>query len=303
LLDDPACLLFTRGTFTVPALAPPVRLNLRRAAQPEIVWEVPVNKLWLSLVLLVNVAIGSPVAFASDNLFVGTWKLNPARSHYAGWTYTMSAKPDGTIHVVDGSIVYDFKLDGKDYPTIADRTTAWTKTGDNTYSSEQKAGGKVLSQSERVLSADGKTMTVTITGTHPDGSSFRVVNTMQKIAGGAGLDGTWKDTKTVGHNQDTMVVSSTTPGAMRVEYAANKIVAEGKLDGSPIKVTGPLLPPGATGTWKMPDARTLDYTKSIQDKITSQGVEKISADGKTLTDTYWDPAAPTEKTIVVWERK
>ena len=207
----------------------------------------------------------------------------------------MNEKPDGTIHVVDGSVVYDFKLDGKDYPTIADRTTAWTKKGDNTYSSTQKAGGKVLSQSERVLSADGKTMTVTITGTHQDGSSFRVVNTLQKIAGGTGLDGTWKDTRTVVHNQDTMVVSSAMPGSMRVEYGASKTVAEGKLDGSPIKVMGPIVPPGATGTWKMPDAHTLDYTHAIQDKITSQGSEKISADGKTLTDTRLGSCCPHRK--------
>jgi polyisoprenoid-binding protein YceI len=260
------------------------------------------NKLWLTLVLLAAAVIASPGALASDNPFVGTWKLNPARSHYAGWTYTMKQKPDGTIHLVDGSVAYDFKLDGKDYPTIADRTTSWTKTGDSTYSTTLKAGGKVLSHSERVLSADGKTMTVTITGTHQDGSSFRVVETFQKTAGGAGLDGTWKDTRTVVHNQDTMVVSSTMPGTMRVEYGASKTVAEGKLDGSPIKVTGPIAPPGATGTWKMPDAHTLDYTHAIQDKITSQGSEKISADGKTLTDTNWDPAAPTEKTVAVWEK-
>jgi hypothetical protein len=259
------------------------------------------KKLWLTLVLLAA-AIASPMAFASDNLFLGTWKLNPAKSHYAGWTYTMNQKPDGTIHVIDASVVYDFKIDGKDYPTIADRTTAWTKTGDNTYSTTQKVGGKVLSHSQRVLSPDGTTMTVTTTGTHPDGSTYKVVNTLQKIAGGAGLDGTWKDTRTVVHNQDTMVVSSPMPGTMRVEYSANKTVAEGKLDGSPLTVTGPIVPPGATGTWKMPDAHTLDYTHAIQDKITSQGSEKISADGKTLTDTNWDPAAPTEKIVVVWEK-
>jgi hypothetical protein len=214
----------------------------------------------------------------------------------------MNQKPDGTIHVIDGSVVYDFKVDGKDYPTIGDRTTAWAKTGDNTYSSTQKAGGKVLSQSERVLSSDGKTMTVTTTGTHPDGSSFKVVSTFQKIAGGAGLDGTWKDTKAVVHNEETMVISSRMPGTMRVEYSATKSVAEGKLDGSPLTVTGPIIPPGATGTWKMSDSHTLDYTHAIQDKITSQGSEKIAADGKTLTDTYWDPAAPTEKIVVVWEK-
>ena len=35
----------------------------------------------------------------------------------------------------------------------------------------------------------------------------------------------------------------------------------------------------------MSDSHTLDYTHAIQDKITSQGSEKIAADGKTLTDT------------------
>ena len=33
------------------------------------------------------------------------------------------------------------------------------------------------------------------------------------------------------------------PGTMRVEYSATKSVAEGKLDGSPLTVTGPITPP------------------------------------------------------------
>jgi hypothetical protein len=260
------------------------------------------KKLGLTLVLFAATAV-LPAAFADDNAFIGTWKLDAAKSHYAGFTYTMSQKPDGTIHVADGSIVYDFKVDGKDYPTFADRTTSWTKTGDNSYTSTVKAGGKVLSQSERVLSSDGKTMTVTVTGTHADGSSFKSTETLKKISGGSGLDGTWKDTRFVAHNQDTMVVSSPAPGTLHIEYSANKAVVEGKLDGSPLTVTGPTVPPGATGTWKMPKPKMLEYTRAVQDKTIDQGVYKISGDGKTLTDTNWDPAAPKEKAEVVWEKQ
>src|SRR5271168_948167 len=88
---------------------------------------------------------GALPALAADNPWVGTWKLDPAKSHFTGDTFTYSKATNGRIHFSDGSTeTYDFGLDGKEYPTPLGRTTIWTAAGDNAWDSVTKFNGAVL---------------------------------------------------------------------------------------------------------------------------------------------------------------
>jgi len=67
------------------------------------------------------------------------------------------------------------KFDGKDYPVTGDSTSdarAVTKVDDHTLTFSVKKGGKVLFTGSIVLSADGKTRTVTIEGTDSAGKKI-----------------------------------------------------------------------------------------------------------------------------------
>jgi hypothetical protein len=67
------------------------------------------------------------------------------------------------------------KFDGKDYPVTGDSsadTRSYKKVNDHTLEFTNKKGDKVTITGRGVVSADGKTRTVTISGTDSKGKKF-----------------------------------------------------------------------------------------------------------------------------------
>lgn len=137
----------------------------------------------LSLALL-----GSGAAQAADN-WVGTWKLNLAKSKYSPGPAPKSnvAKTeawDGGIKVVSDGVGADdkpthtefaAKFDGKDYAykgSTAYDTIVVKRIDDNTYEASLKGKGKATMTSRNVVSKDGKTRTQTQTGTDAQGKAI-----------------------------------------------------------------------------------------------------------------------------------
>src|SRR5271170_5098280 len=121
---------------------------------------------------LVLLAASAGIALAADSPFAGTWKLNVEKSKFTGDTFTYAATATGFHYSNGATLEYDFAVDGKDYPTIPDRTVSWTKAGDNAWDTVAKDGkGTVLSKAHRVLSADGKKLTITYTSYRPGGGT------------------------------------------------------------------------------------------------------------------------------------
>jgi hypothetical protein len=128
----------------------------------------------------VAVALG----FASPNM--GTWKLNEAKSKFPpkapkNTTVVYEAAGDNvkvTVDGVDGEgkpthNEWTGKFDGKDYPLTGDRTSntrSYTKIDDRTTELTNKKDGKVTTTGRIVISADGKSRTVTVSGTDPSGN-------------------------------------------------------------------------------------------------------------------------------------
>ena len=139
--------------------------------------------LTISLVF-VSVAMG----FQNDPQ-MGTWKLNEAKSKFAGkarnHTVTYETAGDQTKVTVDGvdengGAVHNEwtgKFDGKDYPVTGDATSdarSYRRINKNTLALTGKKGGKVTLTGRIVVSRDGKTRTVTTTATNAQGK--RVTN-------------------------------------------------------------------------------------------------------------------------------
>jgi hypothetical protein len=141
-----------------------------------------------SIVLAIAVClIGLSSSFA-QNPHLGTWKLNEAKSKVpAGMmknttvTYTeqgdsMKVTTEGTSG--DGSALqteWTGKFDGKDYPLTGDPsadTRSYTKVDDHTLTLENKKGGKVTTSGRVVVSADGKTRTLTLSGKNAAGQKL-----------------------------------------------------------------------------------------------------------------------------------
>ena len=125
------------------------------------------------------------VSLAADG-FMGTWKLNEAKSKISGSgpknnTVVYEAAGDSikvTIDAIgaDGKPTHSEwtgKYDGKDYPVTGDPTSdarSVKRIDDHTLHAVAKKDGKVILTAHIVLSADGKTRTVTTTSTDSKGA-------------------------------------------------------------------------------------------------------------------------------------
>lgn len=143
------------------------------------------------------VVLSSSVALAADN-WIGTWKMDAAKSKYSpgpamkSYTLKFEATPAGTKLTGDGVAadgkaihsVYVSKFDGKDVPWEGNPdadVAAPKKIDNNTYENAWKKGGKTVMNAKVVVAADGKSLTVTQTGTNAKGEtvSNSVVYTKQ----------------------------------------------------------------------------------------------------------------------------
>lgn len=240
---------------------------------------------------------------AADSPWTGTWKLDPARSHFTGQTFTYSKGPGELLHYEDGSTAsFDFGIDGKDYKAYSNRTISWTATGTNTWDTVLKAEGKVRSTGHFELSADGKTLNTVLTGTRPDGSAFREEDTFARVTGTDGLIGTWRAAKVVGPSvPQTFVLSTPASGVLHVDVPDMKASVEGRTDGSDHPLMGG--PPGITVSTKTLSSTKLRYVFKMNGKTDNMGEWNMAADGGSFTDMNWIPGRENEKTTAVYVKQ
>ena len=168
-------------------LGRPLRSTPERVAtksKPQTLKGDNVKKI-LSLIVLAAVFFASP-AFAADPV-VGTWKLNVAKSKFsAGAELTAGTR---VYTEANGLYTLDQKLTGADGKEMSNRvqyregkdekqatagaadTTFAKKIDANTWDFDLKKDGKVVGHVHRVVSADGKTLTVHNTGVQLSGAT------------------------------------------------------------------------------------------------------------------------------------
>ncbi|NDQ57584.1 MAG: hypothetical protein GZ088_10980 [Acidipila sp.] len=140
-------------------------------------------KIRTSLLTVAALFVGVLVCFASPHM--GTWKLNDAKSKLSAGAskntdVVYAAAGDSIKVTVDGTDAagkaihneWTGKFDGKDYPVTGDTSSdsrAYKQVNDHTLAMTIKKDGKVTMTGHIVVSADGKSRTVTVTGTDAKG--------------------------------------------------------------------------------------------------------------------------------------
>ena len=148
-----------------------------------------------TLLTLVMLFVGLTMCSA-QNPSLGTWKLNEAKSKIPAGspkniTVTYEAAGDnikGTIDGVDGQgkpthTEWTGKFDGKDYPVTGDSasdTRAIKQVDDHHYELTVKKGGKVTITGKAVIAADGKSRTITVSGTDAMGKKVESTSVYDK---------------------------------------------------------------------------------------------------------------------------
>ena len=133
---------------------------------------------------LVLCFVGVAVCFA-DDANMGTWKLNETKSNLGPGapknnSVVYEAAGDNVKVTVDGTDSegkpthneWTGKFDGKDYPVSGDPNSdarSYKKIDDRTLELTVKKGGRTTTSGRIVVSVDGKSRTVTTSGTDATG--------------------------------------------------------------------------------------------------------------------------------------
>ena len=150
----------------------------------------------MKVVLILAVfCIGFTLSFAQD-ANMATWKLNEAKSKLSSrapknTTVIYEAAGDNVKVTVDGvdpdgkPIHHQWigKFDGKDYPVIGDPnevSRSYTKIDDHTLGLNIRRRGNATASGRIVVAPDGKSRTVTMTGTDPAGKTFQSITLYDK---------------------------------------------------------------------------------------------------------------------------
>lgn len=133
--------------------------------------------------------ISAAVCLAAADAHMGTWKLNEAKSKLAAGmpknhTVVYEAAGDSVKVTIDGTdsdgkalhSEWTGKFDGKDYPVTGNPNEdmrSYKEVNDRTLVATQKKDGKATVTARIVVSADGKSRTVTVSGTTAAGKKVK----------------------------------------------------------------------------------------------------------------------------------
>jgi hypothetical protein len=234
---------------------------------------------------------------AADPAYVGTWKVNLAKSSFGGPALVYAALPGGRLKSTRGTQSYEFALDGKEYKTWFG-STSWKANGTNKWLQQSTITDGSKFVGEITLSSDGNTLTVTSKGTPAKGGqAASTTETYRRISGGPGLVGAWGLSRS---SAETLILSTAASGETTLASVEEKASCTAKFDGKDYAAKGPSMGDvmcvfsknGQNGfdvTWKYPGLPI------GHDSIA------VSADGRTLTVTSNGPQIP-ENTRVVYDR-
>lgn len=230
----------------------------------------------------------------------GTWKLNQAKSHMTGDTYTLT-KSGNKYHMDEGSFQFDFACDGKDYPVFGGETVSCKETP-TTVDSVYKQNGKTVRTTRRQLDASGKTYTSTSTYMLAAGGTTVSKSTYTRVGQGTGFAGTWKSTSTSSNHAETFTLA-VNGNSLHVEVPEEHVTWDGKLDGTPAPVHGPDVPDGVMISEKLEGPDKMVSEVSAGGKHVGHSEDTMNADGKSYTEVSWDPAKPNEKQTYVYDKQ
>jgi len=145
--------------------------------------------------LAAALAVSVPVAAQAQDAWIGTWKLNLAKSKYDPANLapkSQTLKQDavagggfkGTTDGVDAqgkpthteqATMFDGKASEIKGAPNANTTRVYKRIDNRTYEYVQRVGGKLTTTARTVVAADGKTRTITTTGKDAQGRTINNV--------------------------------------------------------------------------------------------------------------------------------
>lgn len=245
------------------------------------------------------VALLAPaMLLAQQPSFDGTWKLNLAKSHLSGSTYTFTRKPSGVWHYSGGGFDVDFDLTGKEYTMPSGASITGKENGPRSWELSFGMGGKPISRSQVTLKGNSLMWVSDVTS--PDGKTVHQTATDTRVSGGPGFAGKWKSGTPKGEATTLKITMQGTDVTMETPEYQSEV--KGSFDGKEYPVMQAGQPSKVTNTFAKSGRNALKVGTKLNGKPLSVDVYRLSADGKTLTDES-TAVATGEKTKAVFDRE
>ena len=227
-----------------------------------------------------------PVMLLAQSPFDGTWKTNMAESKLSQKPYVFSVN-NGMYDCESCAPKINVKADGQDQPVTGQTfdTLAVQVADANTVHFTGKKAGKTEFEQVRNVSADGKTLTVSVTSHPADGSpSFKSESKWARVSKGpAGSNGTSGSWRIQNVNEDAAGLTTTWKGggdSLSMSTAAG-MNWDAKLDGKEYPVKG--IYANETVSVKPAGDRSVEVTYKRDGKLWNVEKITVSPDGKTMT--------------------
>lgn len=249
--------------------------------------------------LIAAVCFATSVALA-QNPFVGTWKVNYAKSHVTGDTMSFTHEANDAVRMKGDAESYSFKTDGSAATDPEGDTVHWTKIDDHTWKEETQTGPETITDTWN-LSADGKTLTDTTSGTRPNGQQINVVNTFSHVTPGKSFFGEWKNTNVEDNSPTTAQIDANGKDGIVWHIPELKAYVDLNFDGKETSPVGPTVPKGLTLSATKSGPRSFTLVEKLNGRVLFRGRYTVSADGKTMTE-YGHATGSAAPTRVVFEK-
>lgn len=256
------------------------------------------NRVW-QLLLVACLAVGT--AAAAENPFIGTWKLNSAKSRTPDemkveskggntWTFDFGAGPETIV------------ADGSDQPGVRGSLLSVKAEAPDTWIVERKLNGRLLLRATWKLAADGSTLTDYYREFAPDGSTVSLDYVYQRHGGGSGFAADWQSIRETRNTPLILEVKAYEGDGLTFSIPAQQNTRSAKLDGRDYPDEGPNASPGSSCSIQQVDGHTLKMTNKDGGKVSGTREIGLSPDGKTLTMTVSSPGG-REPDVLVFDRE
>jgi hypothetical protein len=252
-------------------------------------------------VILLLVAVVAP-SFAESNAWNGSWKLNLAKSHLIGPTFTIAILGKGEFQIVTRSYNYKLICDGKYRPVFGNRSLACTNTSATTMDTAEQEDGKSLNTIHRELSADGKTLVQTMIAIDEHGSKKTTQRVFVRSSKSTGLAGAWKDANAL-DRQPQVMVTALMGSTFHLGFPMEKQYTDMKLDGTDSPTHGTFGGARVTLSVKPESQQRLLTVQKLNGTVINQGVLILSSDGQSIAEETWRSEAPAMKSRLVYEKR
>jgi hypothetical protein len=267
---------------------------------PECVGEDMMSKRTFELLLVACLVTGT--LWATEDPFVGKWKLNPSKSRF----------PDEMKVNAAGANRYSFDFgagnpetivtDGTDQPGIFGTTLSVTVEGPDTWKVVRKKNGRTLLTGIWKLSKDGRTLSDTYRENQPDGSTLSMEYVYKRTTAGSGFAATWESVSEKMNSVYELQIERYGGDGLTFITPAERETRNLRFDEKDYPDVGPDVPAGSVSSGRRVNERTLEMTDKIKSKVMDTRRVELSPDLKTLTMTV-SPVGQSKLNIFVFDRE